>query len=106
MLTSAIAAVSRRGLSDRIRLAHGDGTAFDPEKLFGLPSFDHIFISYSLSMISAWRRVLQSAAGRITPGGRLHVVDFRAQVSLPDLARTLLRRWLGMCAFTPPAALE
>jgi S-adenosylmethionine-diacylgycerolhomoserine-N-methlytransferase len=106
MLTSAIAAVSRRGLSDRIRLAHGDGTAFDPEKLFGLPSFDHIFISYSLSMISDWRRVLQAAAGRITPGGRLHVVDFGGQERLPDLARILLRRWLGMFDVTPRDDLE
>src|ERR1700704_680308 len=44
MLTSAITAISRRGLADRIRVAHGDGTAFDPQILFALPSFDHIMI--------------------------------------------------------------
>src|SRR6202043_1159265 len=32
MLTSAMSAISRGGLSDRIRLALGDGTAFDPER--------------------------------------------------------------------------
>src|ERR1700674_621753 len=36
MLTSAITAISRRGLTDRIRPAHGDGTGFDPQTLFGM----------------------------------------------------------------------
>src|SRR5882762_3437760 len=50
MLTSAITAISRRGLTSRIRVAHGDATAFDPQRLFGIPCFDHVMISYSLSM--------------------------------------------------------
>src|ERR1700759_5581300 len=61
MLTSAITSISRRGLSSRIRVAHGDATAFDPELLFGIPSFDHVMISYSLSMIPNWSRVLEAA---------------------------------------------
>ena len=106
MLTSAISAISRRGLTDRIRVAHGDGTAFDPQTLFGLPSFDHVMISYSLSMIPDWRRVLMAAANRITPGGRLHIVDFGGQERLPDIARTLLLRWLAMFDVTPRDDLE
>jgi S-adenosylmethionine-diacylgycerolhomoserine-N-methlytransferase len=106
MLTSAISAISRRGLSDRIRLAHGDGTAFDPGRLFGVPSFDHIFVSYSLSMIPDWRRVLQSAAGHLKPGGRLHIVDFGGQERLPGIARALLRRWLALFDVTPRDDLE
>src|ERR1700759_4534130 len=39
MLTSAIAAISRRGLDGQIRVAHGDGTAFDPKTLFEVASF-------------------------------------------------------------------
>jgi S-adenosylmethionine-diacylgycerolhomoserine-N-methlytransferase len=101
MLTSAISAVSRCGLSARIRLAHGDGAAFDSERLFGIASFDHIFVSYSLSMIPDWRRVLHAAVGRITPGGRLHIVDFGGQEGLPGIARTLLRRWLKVFDVTP-----
>src|SRR5271167_2008785 len=54
MLTSAISAISRRDLAARIRVAHGDGTAFDPQVLFGIRSFDHVMISYSLSMIPDW----------------------------------------------------
>src|SRR6202171_2845526 len=83
MLTSAISAISRRGLSNRIRVAHGDGTAFDPQSLFGIQAFDHVLISYSLSMIPDWRRVLQAAARHLKPGGRLHIGDFGDQERLP-----------------------
>jgi S-adenosylmethionine-diacylgycerolhomoserine-N-methlytransferase len=101
MLTSAISAISRRGMTGRIRVAHGDGTAFDPQLLFNLPAFDHVMISYSLSMIPDWRAVLQAAANRLTPGGRLHVVDFGNQERLPGIARALLLRWLAMFDVTP-----
>jgi S-adenosylmethionine-diacylgycerolhomoserine-N-methlytransferase len=101
MLTSAISAISRAGLSTRIRVAHGDGTAFDPQALFGIPSFDHVMISYSLSMIPDWRRVLEAAASRLKPGGRLHIVDFGNQARLPSIARALLLRWLRMFDVTP-----
>jgi S-adenosylmethionine-diacylgycerolhomoserine-N-methlytransferase len=106
MLTSAISAVSRRGMTGRIRVAHGDGTAFDPQLLFGVPSFDHVMISYSLSMIPDWRSVLHAAARRLTPGGRLHVVDFGNQERLPKFARALLLRWLAMFDVTPRDDLE
>jgi S-adenosylmethionine-diacylgycerolhomoserine-N-methlytransferase len=101
MLTSALTTLSRRGLTGRIRLAHGDATSFDPRALFGMPSFDHIFISYSLSMIPDWRGVLKQAASRLAPGGCLHIVDFGDQGRLPATARALLRRWLAMFDVTP-----
>jgi S-adenosylmethionine-diacylgycerolhomoserine-N-methlytransferase len=106
MLTTAISAISRRGLTKRIRVAHGDGTTFDPSALFGIPAFDHVLISYSLSMIPDWRGVLRAAAGRLKPGGRLHIVDFGNQEGLPDVARALLRRWLAMFDVTPRDDLE
>jgi S-adenosylmethionine-diacylgycerolhomoserine-N-methlytransferase len=106
MLTSAISAISRRGMADRIRVAHGDGTRFDPQNLFGIASFDHVMIPYSLSMIADWRCVLQAAASRLRPGGQLHVVDFGGQERLPRIARTLLFRWLAMFDVTPRDDLE
>jgi S-adenosylmethionine-diacylgycerolhomoserine-N-methlytransferase len=106
MLTSAISAISRHGLTHRIRVAHGDGTAFDPQALFGVRSFDHIMVSYSLSMIPDWRRVLEAAARNLKPGARLHIVDFGNQERLPGLARALLTRWLAMFDVTPRADLE
>jgi S-adenosylmethionine-diacylgycerolhomoserine-N-methlytransferase len=106
MLTSAITTISRRGLSSRIRVAHGDATAFDPQPLFGVPSFEHIMISYSLSMIPNWHRVLEAAIGRLKPGGRLHIVDFGRQERLPGVARALLLRWLRMFDVAPRDDLE
>jgi S-adenosylmethionine-diacylgycerolhomoserine-N-methlytransferase len=106
MLTSAISVISRAGLSDRIRVAHGDATAIHPHELFALPSFDDVMISYSLSMIPDWRRVLRSAASQLNPGGRLHVVDFGGQERLPAIARVLLRRWLAVFDVTPRDDLE
>jgi S-adenosylmethionine-diacylgycerolhomoserine-N-methlytransferase len=106
MLTSAIAAVARAGLTSHVRVAHGDATAFDPKSLFGIPGFDHVMISYSLSMIADWRRVLGAAAAYLKPGGRLHVVDFGRQEQLPAIARTLLRQWLAMFDVTPRDDLE
>src|SRR5450631_2677421 len=106
MLTSAISAISRRGLADRIRVAHGDATAFDPSTLFGIRAFDRILISYSLSMIPDWRGVLASAERHLKPGGGLHVVDFGNQQGLPASARALLRRWLALFDVTPRDDLE
>jgi S-adenosylmethionine-diacylgycerolhomoserine-N-methlytransferase len=106
MLTSAIAAISRAGQTSRVRVAHGDGAAFDPHGLFGIAKFDHVMISYSLSMIPDWRGVLQAAAARLKPGGRLHIVDFGRQERLPGIARALLLRWLAMFDVTPRDNLE
>ncbi len=106
MLTSAISAISRRDLTNRIRVAHGDATDFNPQVLFGIPQFDQVMISYSLSMIPDWRRVLQAAVSRLKPGGRLHIVDFGNQDRLPGMARSLLRRWLAIFDVTPRDDLE
>jgi S-adenosylmethionine-diacylgycerolhomoserine-N-methlytransferase len=106
MLTSAIAAISRAGLAGRIKVAHGDATAAHPQKLFVVASFDHVMISYSLSMIPDWRHVLKAAADNLKPGGRLHVVDFGNQERLPAIARVLLKQWLTVFDVTPRDDLE
>jgi S-adenosylmethionine-diacylgycerolhomoserine-N-methlytransferase len=106
MLTSAVSAVSRRGLTNRIRVAHGDGTGFDPDFLFGIRSFDHILISYSLSMIPDWRRVVEEGLSHLAPGGRLHIVDFGTQERLPGFVRAALLRWLAIFDVTPRDDLE
>jgi S-adenosylmethionine-diacylgycerolhomoserine-N-methlytransferase len=93
-------------LTHRIRVVHGDGTAFDPQALFGMQFFDHVFISYSLSMIPDWRLVLEAAASYLGPGGRLHIVDFGSQERLPAAAGALLLRWLAIFDVTPRDELE
>ena len=40
MLTSAITAISRSGQTGHIRVAHGDGTSFNPQNLFRISRFE------------------------------------------------------------------
>jgi S-adenosylmethionine-diacylgycerolhomoserine-N-methlytransferase len=106
MLTSAIEAIARNGQTDAVRVAHGDATSFDSKKLLGVDSFDHIMISYSLSMIPSWRAVLDRALSQLKDGGVLHVVDFGDQARLPLIARRLLRQWLTLFGVTPRDELQ
>jgi S-adenosylmethionine-diacylgycerolhomoserine-N-methlytransferase len=106
MLTTAVEAISRAGLAKRVRVAHADATAFEAAKIFGIGRFDRIFVSYSLSMIPAWRTVVDRAIDHLAPGGELHIVDFGSQKRLPRSFRYLLRRWLALFHVTPRDELE
>jgi S-adenosylmethionine-diacylgycerolhomoserine-N-methlytransferase len=106
MLASAAATISRAGLASQVRLAQADATSFDPQPLFGIARFDRVFVSYSLSMIPQWEAVIDHALSVLGPGGELHIVDFGGQTRLPDVFRTLLRRWLAAFHVTPRDALE
>jgi hypothetical protein len=77
---------------------HGDG--------LDTAAFDHIMISYSVSMIPNWKSVLERAAIGLKSGGCLHIVDFGSQEGLPRIARSVLRRWLAMFDVTPRDTLE
>ena len=106
MLTSANEQISRVGIAARVRVAHGDATAFDPSRLFGRAQFERVFISYSLSMIPGWQAVIGRAVALLAPGGELHIVDFGTQERLPRPFRWLLRRWLTLFHVAPRDAIE
>lgn len=106
MLDTAFRAVNRAGLGDHIRLAKADAACFDPHALFGQACFDRIFISYSLSMIPAWRDVILRSAQCLSPGGSLHIVDFGDQSGLPLWFRAALNRWLSFFHVTPRGGLR
>ena len=106
MLTRAIDSLGSAGLSNRVRVAHGDATAFDPQRLFGRENFDRIFISYSISMIPDWNGAIDRALALLAPDGELHIVDFGGQSGLPGLFRSGLRRWLKLFHVTPRDGLE
>lgn len=106
MLKTARAAIARSHACDLIQVAQADATAFNPETLFGLSSFDRIFISYALSMIPAWEAVLDQAAGKLTPSGALHVVDFGTMDRMPSVARHAMLAWLTHFSVTPRSNLQ
>ncbi len=105
MLETAAKRLKRAGLADRIALAQGDATGFDPEALFGIAKFDRVYFSYTLSMVPDWRAALDQALAITAAEGRLHVVDFGQQNALPGAARKALRGWLALFHVDPQAAL-
>lgn len=106
MLETARANIARAGLSDRITLALGDATAFDPQAMFGVARFDRVFFSYALSMIPDWRAALRAGFAATEPGGSLHLVDFGQQERLPGAVRAVLWRWLALFHVTARATLH
>jgi S-adenosylmethionine-diacylgycerolhomoserine-N-methlytransferase len=106
MLETAAGSIAKAGLSDRITLAQGDASNFTGHALFGVSSFDRVFISYALSMIPPWREAVMRAFAAVTPGGSLHIVDFGEQSRLPRAFRTGLRAWLKKFSVYPREDLE
>ena len=94
MLEIATAKLARAGV--RARLAHGVAEDLDPHAMFGhTGGFDHITISYCLSMVDDPEAVLHAAARQLAPGGTLHVVDFGDMAGLPAWSRRALTAWLA-----------
>ena len=101
MLETAQKSISRAGLEKRITVALADATQFDPGALFGVPRFDRVIISYALSMIPDWERVLEAGTTLLAASGSLHVVDFGDQAELPGWFRSGLHAWLQLFSVTP-----
>jgi len=106
MLKQARRNIEKAGLVERIVLAQGDATDFDPKAMFGVASFDRVFISYALSMIPPWRAAVSEALAHLAPGGSLHVVDFGGQDRLPHWFRVALVAWLSKFHVEPRGDLE
>jgi len=96
MLTTA-----RAKLGGSVALAQGDACDFDPQTLFGVETFDHVILSYSLSMIPDWTGALAEAKRHLSPNGRLHVVDFGDSAGLPGWFQSMLENWLARFHVSP-----
>ena len=105
MLATARAKVAQAGLEDRIALAQGDASDFDPVALFGTSGFDRVFLSYTLSMIPDWTGAIEQAARTLAPDGQLSLVDFGQQERMPDWWRRALFGWLARFHVAPRAQL-
>lgn len=106
MLETAERRIRREGISERVRIARGDASAFDAQTLFGRETFDRVFLSYTLSMIPPWRETIAAALDHVAPGGSLHIVDFGRQERLPGWFRAGLSRWLAAFHVTPRDSLR
>ncbi len=100
MLRSAIQAIRRAKLSQRVALSHG--LAEEVPNLFTPgPGFDHVVFSYSLSMIGDWNRAIFAATQIAQPGAKIHIVDFGDFSNLWPGTANLLRRWLDLFHVEP-----
>jgi len=106
MLETAQANIDKAGLKSRIRLAQGDASNFNADAMFGIPTFERVYISYAVSMIPPWREALTQALAAVGPGGSLHIVDFGQQVDLPGWFKGGLQGWLAKFSVEPRAELE
>ncbi len=105
-ISEQMLATARAKLGGKARLAKGDACAFDPNVLFERESFDHVVLSYSLSMIPDWRGAVSHAAAQLASGGTLHIVDFGDQANLPAWFKRMLRNWLIRFHVAPRDGLE
>jgi S-adenosylmethionine-diacylgycerolhomoserine-N-methlytransferase len=106
MLETARASIAKAGLSDRIEVHQADATAFDLASLCGGARIGRVFISYTLSMIPPWQQVLPRSLGAVSPGGRLHILDFGQQAAWPRWFKAALFAWLSQFSVHPRAELQ
>ena len=106
MLQTAGRSLDRHGLRGRVRLAHGDATDFDARKMFGRETFDRVFVSFALSMIPNWQRVVSACSEILAENGELHIVDFGQCERLPGAFRHLLFTWLAHFSVMPRTHIE
>jgi S-adenosylmethionine-diacylgycerolhomoserine-N-methlytransferase len=60
-----------------------------------LQPVDCVFMSYALTMIPDWSRVIVNAQAMLAPGGRIGVVDFHLPAAGSRLGNGLWRRWFA-----------
>lgn len=77
-------------------LVRGTAETLDARALFGLDGgFDHIVISYCLSMVDEPEAAACAAVRSLAPGGTLHIVDFGDMAELPPWFRHAITAWLA-----------
>lgn len=78
-----------------IRFQQGIAQDFSGQQFNEPRGFDHILMSYTLSMIPDWEPAIDNALHNLKPGGWLHIVDFSDQSAMPGWFRHLLLQWLN-----------
>lgn len=77
-------------------LVRGLAEELDAAAMFDLKhGFDHVTISYCLSMVDDPAAAVRAAARNLAPGGTLHVVDFGDMAGLASWFRYGMTAWLA-----------
>lgn len=75
---------------EQIRVIEADAAIWQPDQ-----PVDFVFMSYALTMIPDWSRVIANAQAMLAPGGRIGVVDFHLPATGCRLSNTFWRKWFG-----------
>lgn len=101
MLKTANTNLSNAGVQQKVRLAQGDATNFDAKTYFQKQVFDHIYFSYTLSMVPQWQEAVAHALTMLSDQGQLHVVDFGQCENWATPLKRLMFGWLKHFDVTP-----
>jgi len=93
MLEVAEAKLRSAGLD--ARLTRGVAEEVDPHGKGDGAGYDHVVVSYVLSMVDDPAAAVRAAVGALGPGGTLHIVDFGDMGGLPAPVPALMRAWLA-----------
>ncbi|OUT97475.1 MAG: hypothetical protein CBC01_06435 [Betaproteobacteria bacterium TMED41] len=96
MLEIASKKIKKEKLSDQIKLIHGlaGGHEFQ-EKI------DRMIFSYSLSMMSKPREILENCLDQMPPGGTIHIIDFGDFKLWPKFFKSPTMKFLNLFEVFP-----
>jgi S-adenosylmethionine-diacylgycerolhomoserine-N-methlytransferase len=91
-LCPALLAVARQRATafPQASVIEADASSWRPRQ-----AVDRVFVSYALTMIPDWRKVIANACAMLAPGGRLGVVDFHLPEDGSRLGNLFWQQWFG-----------
>lgn len=96
MLEIASKKVKKEKLSSQIKLIHGLAGIHEFQK-----KIDRMVFSYSLSMMSKPREILENCLEQMPPGGTIHIVDFGDFKMWPEVFKSSTIKFLNLFEMFP-----
>ncbi len=96
MLEIASKKVKKEKLSSQIKLIHGLAGIHEFQK-----KIDRMVFSYSLSMMSKPREILENCLEQMPPGGTIHIVDFGDFKMWPEVFKSSTVKFLNLFEMFP-----
>jgi S-adenosylmethionine-diacylgycerolhomoserine-N-methlytransferase len=96
MLEIANKKVKKEKLATQIKLVHGLAGEYEFEQ-----KIDRMIFSYSLSMMSKPREILENCLAQMPPGGIIHIIDFGDFKLWPGFFKAPTIKFLNLFEFFP-----
>ena len=96
MLEIASKKIKKEKLTSQIKLIHGLAGIHEFQK-----KIDRMIFSYSLSMMSKPREILENCLEQMPPGGTVHIVDFGDFKMWPEVFKSSTIKFLNLFEVFP-----